>query len=146
MSAQAYFDALVRQETTLWNAVEKRLRGDGTLSLARLEVLRVIDASPAGVRVQEVADAVGTTIGAASRLLDRIAADGIVERSADPDDRRSVRITLTAAGREALALTGARFDAVLDEVLAAVDPEDLRLATAALERIQAASASGLRDR
>ncbi len=141
MTSHAYFDALVRQETALWNAVEKRMRGDGAPSLARLEVLRVIDANPAGVRVQDVADAVGTTIGAASRLLDRIAADGLIERSADSDDRRSVRITTTASGEKALTLARERFDAALDDVLAAVDPEDLRLATAALQRIQAAFVS-----
>lgn len=145
MSRQAYFDALVRQETSLWNAVERRMRGGGVLSLARLEVLRVIDASPTGVRVQDLADAVGTTIGAASRILDRIAAEGIIERSADPDDRRSVRVTLTTKGGEALALTRARFDAALDAVLAAADPEDLRQGTAALERIQAALTRGFQD-
>ena len=141
MSARAYFDALVRQETALWNAIEKRMRGDGALSLARLEVLRVIDANPAGVRVQDVTASVGTTIGAASRLLDRIESDGLIKRSADSDDRRSVRITTTASGEKALTLARERFDAALDDVLAAVDPEDLRLATAALQRIQAAFVS-----
>ncbi|TCU83082.1 DNA-binding MarR family transcriptional regulator [Curtobacterium sp. PhB191] len=136
--AREYFTALVRHETDLWNAVEKRMRGEGVLSLARLEVLRVVHAAPTGARVQDVATGVGTSIAAASRLLDRLAADGLVERATDPGDRRSVRSTLSAQGREAVAVSRERFEAALDTVLAAADIEAIASATAVLGRLQAA--------
>ncbi|MFK4481818.1 MULTISPECIES: MarR family winged helix-turn-helix transcriptional regulator [unclassified Curtobacterium] len=136
--ARAYFTALVRHETDLWNTVERRMRGEGVLSLARLEVLRVVDAAPTGARVQDVATGVGTSIAAASRLLDRLAADGLVERATDPGDRRSVRSTLSLRGREAVAVAQERFEAALDTVLAAADVEAIASATAALGRLQAA--------
>ncbi len=136
--AREYFTALVRHETDLWNAVEKRMRGEGVLSLARLEVLRVVHAAPTGARVQDVATGVGTSIAAASRLLDRLAADGLVERATDPGDRRSVRSTLSLQGREAVAVAQERFEAALDAVLAAADIEAIASATAVLGRLQAA--------
>ena len=40
------------------------------------------------------------------RLIDRLARDGMVERQADPQDRRATRVYLTARGRETAA-TGA---------------------------------------
>ncbi|MBT1621353.1 MarR family transcriptional regulator [Curtobacterium flaccumfaciens pv. oortii] len=136
--AREYFTALVRHETDLWNTVERRMRGEGVLSLARLEVLRVVDAAPTGARVQDVATGVGTSIAAASRLLDRLAADGLVERATDPGDRRSVRSTLSLQGRDAVAVARERFEAALDTVLAAADIEAIASATAALGRLQAA--------
>lgn len=136
--AREYFTALVRHETELWNAVEKRMRGEGVLSLARLEVLRVVHAAPTGARVQDVATGVGTSIAAASRLLDRLATDGLIRREPDPDDRRSVRSTLSAQGRDAVAVAQERFEAALDTVLAAADIEAIASATAALGRLQAA--------
>ncbi|MBF4603238.1 MarR family transcriptional regulator [Curtobacterium sp. VKM Ac-2884] len=136
--AREYFTALVRHETDLWNTVERRMRGEGVLSLARLEVLRVVDAAPTGARVQDVATGVGTSIAAASRLLDRLAADGLVERATDPADRRSVRSSLSLRGRDAVAVAQERFEAALDTVLAAADIEAIATATAALGRLQAA--------
>lgn len=136
--AREYFAALVRHETNLWNLVEKRMRGEGVLSLARLEVLRVIEASPAGARVQDVATGVGTSIAASSRLLDRLAADGLIERSPDPTDRRSVRSALSAQGRDAYNTTQERFTQALDSVLTGADTEAMTIGIAALGRVQTA--------
>lgn len=138
MSAHEYFAALVRHETDLWNMVEKRMRGEGVLSLARLEVLRVIAAAPAGARVQDVADGVGTSIAASSRLLDRLDADGLLDRTPDPVDRRSVRSTLSPLGRSALATASERFSEALDSVLGAADAEAIAAGVAAIERMQTA--------
>ena len=138
MSAHEYFAALVRHETDLWNTVEKRMRGEGVLSLARLEVLRVIAAAPAGARVQDVADGVGTSIAASSRLLDRLDADGLLDRTPDPVDRRSVRSTLSPLGRSALAIASERFSEALDSVLGAADAEVIAAGVAAIERVQTA--------
>lgn len=40
------------------------------------------------------------TSGAITNRIDRLVARGLVDRETDPDNRRSVRITLTDAGRE----------------------------------------------
>lgn len=40
------------------------------------------------------------TSGTMTNRLDRLQARGLVERTPDPDDRRSVRVRLTEAGRE----------------------------------------------
>jgi DNA-binding MarR family transcriptional regulator len=141
-SARAYFTALVRHETDLWNTVEKRMRGEGVLSLARLEVLRVVEAAPTGARVQDVATGVGTSIAAASRLLDRLAADGLLDRQPDAADRRSVRSTLSPRGRDAFALADERFERALSAALGAADADTVALGIAATARLQAALEAG----
>jgi DNA-binding MarR family transcriptional regulator len=54
----------------------------------------------------EVAHATGQQVSSASRLVERLVQDGLLERDADTRDRRAVVIGLTAAGRAMLA--GAR--------------------------------------
>ncbi len=75
-----------------------------------LRLLRVCGAMSAG----ELARSLGHDSGGMTRLLDRLEERGLLERHADPSDRRSLCIRPTAAG---LAL-GERLAAIGDEVLA----------------------------
>lgn len=47
----------------------------------------------------EVADFLGLTLPAASKLIDGLVATGLAARRMDPEDRRKVMLSLTAAGR-----------------------------------------------
>jgi DNA-binding MarR family transcriptional regulator len=47
----------------------------------------------------ELGDALGVPLSTATRIVDRLAAGGYVERSPDPADRRVVRIVLTTTGK-----------------------------------------------
>jgi len=94
-----FFDALVRYETELWNVIDARLQADLGLTLARLEALRVLDRRDGTCRVQDIADDLCITVGAASKLVDRLEHQGLARRGANPDDRRSSLIGLTDDGR-----------------------------------------------
>ena len=59
-----------------------------------------------------------------TRIVCRLEEAGLVTREADPGDRRSSLITVTAAGRDLLADARTRKDAFLAERLAALTPED----------------------
>ncbi|MBQ1092521.1 MarR family winged helix-turn-helix transcriptional regulator [Streptomyces sp. B93] len=50
-------------------------------------------------RVQEIAERVHLSQSALSRLIARLEKDGLVERGMCPEDRRGVRVGLTARGR-----------------------------------------------
>lgn len=95
------FDQLVRFETGFWNAVERHLIHNGQAGLATLQALRVLDRHDGNGRVHELSEELSITIGAASKLVDRLERDGLATRRAHPDDRRSSLIALTAAGRQA---------------------------------------------
>jgi DNA-binding MarR family transcriptional regulator len=91
------FDDLVRVEIALWDAVDRRLRRDLGLPLGRAEVLRVVASTPF-CRVQDVAGALSITVGAVSKLVDRLEAAGLCARRAHPGDRRSSLLELTEEG------------------------------------------------
>ncbi|GGL86317.1 transcriptional regulator [Streptomyces fumigatiscleroticus] len=50
-------------------------------------------------RVQEISERVHLSQSALSRLIARLERDGLVERGMCPEDRRGVRVALTAKGR-----------------------------------------------
>ena len=95
----AFFDALVGYETELWNVIDARLRADLGLTLARLGALRVLDRRDGACRVQDIADDLCITVGAASKLVDRLENDDLARRAANPGDRRSSLVSLTHDGR-----------------------------------------------
>lgn len=127
-----FFDRLVRYETYLWNHLDDRLRSAGAVSLGNLMALRVARRHAGSGRVQELSDELGITVGAASKLVDRLERDGLAERSANPHDRRSSVVALTAAG-DAAHDAGV---AVLEAELAAhLADEDVAADTALLGRL-----------
>ena len=93
-----FFDALVRYETDLWNHLDRRLADAGATSLAVLEALRVVGRHAGRARVAELQDELRITVGAASKLVDRLERDGLAVRAPNPEDRRSSVLSLTAAG------------------------------------------------
>jgi DNA-binding MarR family transcriptional regulator len=63
------------------------------------DVLYTLSKCPEPVRLTELNRHVLLSQPALSRLVDRLAERGLVERHADPADGRGVRLSLTAAGR-----------------------------------------------
>jgi DNA-binding MarR family transcriptional regulator len=61
-----------------------------------------------------------------SRLLDRIAARGLVTKSDDPRDARGTIVTLTAEGVDVFRRVGSRHAAAIAELMSALDDEELR--------------------
>ena len=96
------FGELVRLETELCGAVERRLRADHGLPLPHFEFMRVIARTP-DCRVQDIATELSITVGGTSKIVDRIEAAGHCARRANPDDRRSSIVELTPAGKRLLA-------------------------------------------
>lgn len=85
--------------------IGRRLRSRFGASTARFEVLAQLWREPGGLAMSRLSDRMMVTKGNVSGLIGRIERDGLIERHADPSDRRSQIVCLTAQGRE-------RFDAM----------------------------------
>lgn len=100
----AWLTDLIRLEIVLWDRINGRLKAEHGLSLAFFEALDAIGRSPDGsLRVGDLARALRITVGAASKLVDRVEAAGLLVRQLDAADRRASRVALTDAGRAVLA-------------------------------------------
>lgn len=116
------FHQLVRTQIEVWNAVDARVRAECGVPLSRLELLEVVRDHGGRARVQDIADMLVITVGAASKITDRGEVEGHVVRRANPDDRRSSLIEATASGRALLERAEAAATAALDERLAPLTP------------------------
>jgi len=132
------FTDLVRLEIELWNAVDARLKNDFDLQLTHFEPMSVIHRVP-GCRVYDIANELIITTGGASKLVDRIEANGYCRRRPNPADRRSSLVELTATGEGLLAQASVAVEEELARRLGSVLPEGtLRQFAGTLARLRAA--------
>jgi DNA-binding MarR family transcriptional regulator len=100
-----------------------RRTAPGELSLAQWHLVEaLLDGPQPGARLAEAADVSPPT---ASRMLDGLVARGHVERIADADDRRVVRVALTAEGRTAALAKRRQMQRMRKRIVEAL-PEDER--------------------
>ena len=69
------------------------------VSMREYDVLYALSKCPAPMRLSELNRHVLLSQPALSRLVDRLAERGLVDRCTDPADGRGVRLSLTATGR-----------------------------------------------
>lgn len=112
---------LIRLEIVLWERIDVRLRERHDLPLSFFESLYFISRSgDNGLRIGDLARALGVTVGGTSKLADRIERAGLIRREPDPGDRRASRVSLTPNGRRRLAAAVKTYEAELAGVLDAV--------------------------
>jgi DNA-binding MarR family transcriptional regulator len=78
------------------------------ISMKEYDVLYTLSKCPAPISLTELNRHVLLSQPAMSRMVDRLAGRGLIDRCADPADRRGVRLSLTPAGRELQARVGRR--------------------------------------
>jgi DNA-binding MarR family transcriptional regulator len=78
--------------------VESKLAAVG-LSMAKLQALQVLADAGQSLPLTQLADRLACVKSNITQLVDRLEADGLVVREADPADRRAKLAALTAQGR-----------------------------------------------
>jgi DNA-binding MarR family transcriptional regulator len=131
------FNEVIRFEIEIWNGVDARLRSEFNLPLTHFEPMSVIDRH-GSCRVYEIATELGITTGGASKLIDRIEADGFCRRRPNPEDRRSSLLELTPAGKRLLRAAGAAFDDELERRLGGLSTRSVEQLLSTLTRLRAA--------
>jgi DNA-binding MarR family transcriptional regulator len=131
----AAFDDFVRAA----KRARARVEPEATLTPSQHDLLSPLaeaGATPLGLR--ELARAAAVSAPTATRMIDGLEARGLVTRERAADDRRAVRIALTADGREAVderrASMLARRRALFDQL----SPGERRAAAKVLARLAAA--------
>ena len=90
----------------------------------------------AGASLSEVAEHLGLTLPATSRLVDGLVARGYVQRQLSPSDRRSVALTASAKGETMLDATRERALTDLRERLAPLSASERQILISALETLR----------
>ncbi|MEO0324399.1 MAG: MarR family transcriptional regulator [Myxococcota bacterium] len=118
MSASGDILAFVR----LFGLLERQVVCCGTVSLSQCVALQALAASPR--TNAELAEVMGVTRGAVTRLLDGMDARGWIARLRDASDRRRLTVSLTGAGEAEAARLTRLFEASVERLLAELAPKD----------------------
>lgn len=127
-------DELVHHRT-VWNA-EPWL--ELNMSTPQFKALLLISEEE-GVRMRELARRLGGSFSNATVLVDRLVDRGLVERLADPQDRRVVLVRATEDGRQLIEQLVTCWRTLSASLLEALDPQDLSTIHEALRVLLKAS-------
>lgn len=83
------------------HGVRRGLREEFAITLPRFDLLAQLDYAREGLTMGELSRRLMVSNGNVTGLIDRLLAEGLVERQPAPRDRRSQVVRLTAAGRAA---------------------------------------------
>jgi DNA-binding MarR family transcriptional regulator len=104
--------------------VRRRLRRDFDTTLPRFDVLAQLQRNPDGLTMGELSRRMMVSNGNITGLIDRLVAEGLVRRASRPEDRRTVRVSLTAKGRRSFGRMTPRHESWIDDLLAGMDRQD----------------------
>jgi DNA-binding MarR family transcriptional regulator len=91
---------LLSCSTQVETTIRKRLRQEAGITLARFDFMAQLHRYPDGLTMSVLSRYLMVTGGNVTGLADELEKEGLVDRVAEPHDRRSSRVTLTRKGRK----------------------------------------------
>lgn len=137
MDLQEHFGVELGRISRGWRArLDERLRHTG-LTQSRWHTLWQLARGGDGITQRELAARVGVEGPTLGRLLDALAAQGLIERRAANDDRRAYHVHLTPAAQPILAEISRIATGLRRELLADIPADELGTCLDVLRRIGA---------
>lgn len=131
--------------TMIEGGVRRLLQRAFDTTLPRFDALAQLDRAPGGLTMTELSRRMMVTNGNITGVVDRLVADGLVDRRAAPDDRRALIAELTPHGRRTFRRMIPVHHAEIGRMLGDVPREELTQIFALLETLKEsvrASAAG----
>ena len=107
------------------------------ITMPRFDLLANLERSD-GQTLASLSRSMLVTAGNITGLVDRAARDGLVERRADPGDRRAWRVHLTPKGQRAFREAERRHAAQVKRLFAGLSPSELETFLRLLEKLRGA--------
>jgi DNA-binding MarR family transcriptional regulator len=132
----------------MFDAVDRRLRAELGLSFPLFEALFVLSVAPEGrLRMVDIQRRMLVSKSNVTQLIDKLEAEGIVEREASPSDRRLVYAILTERSPEVVARGLELFNAVAAAQFSErLSKSELEKITSGLDKVIAANAPSVPSR
>lgn len=116
---------LLRVSRGMESELRERLRVTfDNLTLPQFDVLAALARREAGVTMTELSRYLMVSNGNVTGIIERLVADGLVERSAVPGDRRATVVALTPHGHKRFAVMAAEHEGWVSELLDDFDRAD----------------------
>jgi DNA-binding MarR family transcriptional regulator len=140
-------DTAERMELRVWlrlltccNLIEGRIRQKLSqtfeTTLPRFDILAQLERAGAPLSMSELSRRMMVTNGNITGLVERLAAEGLIDRTAAAKDRRVQMVTLTAEGRQTFAKMAEEHRAWLAGMMAGLDRKDMADLHAMLSKLK----------
>ncbi|MDP9735262.1 MarR family winged helix-turn-helix transcriptional regulator [Curtobacterium sp. 260] len=139
-TAVAAWEALFRAQVTVMRALNTDFPG-GEISFNEYDVCFNLSTQPGRrCRMRDLTGHLLLTQPSVSRLVDRLASRGIVEKQPDPSDARGVIVALTAHGFDVYRSVAVQHaQTIADQVGAGLDDDELRTLTELCTKLRTAA-------
>ena len=115
---------LLACSTDIETEIRRRLRAQFGITLARFDYLAQLHRHPDGLRMSALSRYLMVTGGNVTGLTDELEKEGLVQRDAEPGDRRSVRVALTPKGRKVFEKMASEHEGWVVELFGAATEAD----------------------
>ena len=138
--ARAAWRGFLQTYSTLLPVLAQELQADLNLPLTWYDVLAQLNSAPdGGLRMQDLAKAIILSQSGLTRLLDRMAEAGLVDRTPCPHDRRGTYAVITEQGKAVYAeALPTHIRSIEAHFLSHLDATDVQALAAAFAKILAA--------
>jgi DNA-binding MarR family transcriptional regulator len=121
--------------------LRENFRTEFDFTLPRFDVLAALGREQREMRMSELSSTLKVSNGNVTGIVDRLVADGQLQRVAVPGDRRATCVRLTASGEELFRRAAAAHEGWIDRLLGEISAEEARLMMGLLSRIVDGSAA-----
>ena len=105
-------------------------------TLPRFDLMAQLERAPRGLKMGELSKRMMVTGGNVTGITDLLEEEGLVERAADPGDRRAWLVCLTPAGRRAFAAMAEEHERWIVESFAELSGREMTTMAALLARLK----------
>ena len=114
-----------------------------SVSAAQFNVINLLAGRPGGVRASELALSLVVDPSSTTYILDQLEERGLITRKRDTDDRRALKVLLTAAGKRLHATLIPVYHRALQRMAESFTPEELAGALPFLEKLPTAAVEAI---
>jgi DNA-binding MarR family transcriptional regulator len=116
--------------------VRQLLQERFSTTLPRFDLMAQLERAPEGLKMGELSRRMMVTGGNVTGITDLLEREGLVSRIGDPDDRRALRVRLTAPGRKAFRAMAEAHERWIIGAFAALNRDELSRLAKLLGRIK----------
>jgi DNA-binding MarR family transcriptional regulator len=125
--------------TVIETEVRRRLRDTFDVTLPRFDLMAQLDRTPSGMTLGELSQRMMVSNGNVTGLVDRLVAQGLIDRRASPTDRRAQIVTLTAEGRKTFRAMARTHETWAADIFADLRPDDIEMLLKLLAKTKASA-------
>lgn len=114
--------------------LREHLRQRHATTLPRFDVMAALHRAHRPLTMTELSRLLLVSNGNATAVVDRLQADGLVQRAPAAHDRRTVQVSLTPAGEARFAGLACDHEAMVNEIFGGLDAEAIEALGALLKR------------